>query len=239
MAKIYSHALTGLFIFLFSPFLLAQNKGEAASTPKIPFSGKGKASVILSLGTTPGGGIAYGVTDKLNVQLGYDNLVYTLEEQEFKQGNETFKGKGKLDFRNVKLIGEYLPFRKSSFHLFFGAAYLLSQYGEVTGKTSKTYTFNNIEITPEDVGEIYMKADWKNTQIAPLAGFGFGRSVPKRRVGFGVEFGTMYYTQEPQVKFVGTKRLEPMSDNEKQIQENIKDYRFFPIFNLRLTVKLN
>jgi hypothetical protein len=115
----------------------------------------------------------------------------------------------------------------------------LIQKGFVSINASPTdnYTFGETVFTPQEVGSFLFDLRYDNG-FAPFAGIGFGRAVPKKRVGFGFELGS-YYLPKPKVTLSGTERLSSMAEQEPKIQSNMDDWRYWPMVNLRLAVRLN
>lgn len=195
-----------------------------------------KFAANINLGTTPGISFVYEPYNKLAVRASYVYLKYDLN-QEQKISNENILLAGNMDMKAIALSVEYYPFVKSSFKIIAGGS--LVQKGFVSVKASPTanYTFGETVFTPEEVGSFLFDLRYDNG-FAPFAGIGFGRAVPKKRVGLGFEVGT-YYLPKPKVTLSGTERLSSMSEQEPKIQSNMSDWRYWPMLNLRLAIRLN
>jgi hypothetical protein len=192
--------------------------------------------LALNLGTTPGVTLAYGLSPQLALRLGYSYFKYDLNTNA-KTSNEEVKLGGSANMSILGLSAEFFPFKKSSFKIFGGASYIDKGDLSVLVTPTGTYTFGSTTFKPEDVGNVKFAVDY-GKKIAPFAGIGFGRTIPKSRIGFGFEAGT-YYTQSPVVTLTGEKRLSSMSEQQAKVQENMKDWQYWPIINLRLTVRLD
>lgn len=92
----------------------------------------------------------------------------------------------------------------NSFKLTTGFAILLNEVNNVA-KLRDSSVQGNINISPDEVGSINIGC---NIKPSPYFGIGFGKSVPKKRVGFSFEIG-IYYTGIPNVTYETTKLLEP------------------------------
>lgn len=212
----------------FSQDVVTSNPPKAKSPHKLGLS--------LNLGTTPGISLAYGLSPKVTARLGFSYFKYNVNTTA-NASDEDVKLAGDADLAMADLSFEYHPFKKSSFKLFGGASYIDKGKVSVVVTPTGTYTFGNSTFTPDQIGNVKLSVDYGKS-IAPFAGIGFGRTIPKRRVGFGFEVGT-YYTKTPEVTITGEKRLSSMSDQQATVQENMKDWKYWPVINLRLAVRLD
>ncbi|MBC7381515.1 MAG: hypothetical protein H7296_00800 [Bacteroidia bacterium] len=134
----------------------------------------------------------------------------------------------------IGLLFDVHPFN-NSFKLTVGAAYMLLN-AKSTAMLKDSIKQNDITLSPEEVGVI--NAEISGSPIAPYAGIGIGRAIPRKRIGFSVEIGT-YYMGSPKVSFVCNGLLEPTSNQQKVLEENLKTNKWLPqiMFNLnfRLT----
>ena len=135
---------------------------------------------------------------------------------------------------SIGLYADWHPF-KNSFKITGGAAYMLTQ---IKGNANVRDSVKQGEITipPNSVGKISVGIE--TLPIAPYIGIGFGRAVPKNRVGFGVEMGT-YYIGSPKLSFVCTGLLEPTSNQEVVLKDNLKSYQWLPQMLFKLTIKIS
>lgn len=210
---------------------------EAPSQPAYEIYG-GKSAISLNFGAI-GGGLeyAYNFHKNFNGRLRFSTLPFTYEGYELEfDGNPTLVD-AELNFLNIDLMVEYLPFTNSSFKLVGGLGYFSSASVDVFVQYDGTFNFGDIELTPEDIGQMDIGFDWSG--VAPYLGFGFGRAVPRKRVGFGMELGA-YYTGAPEVTMNATEALEPSAAaNIDLLRENMEDYAFLPYFQFRIAVRLN
>ena len=143
---------------------------------------------------------------------------------------------GNANLANLDVAIEYLPFQSSSFKLVGGLSYFFDANGSVNVLYDDDLQYGEIEISKEEVGDITLGLDYPG--LAPYAGLGFGRAVPKGRFGFGFEIGT-YYVGSPDVSLEASKMLSPTKEEElEQLEDNFSGYAWLPFINLRLAVKL-
>lgn len=137
---------------------------------------------------------------------------------------------------STDLVLEYLPFKRSSFKLIGGAAMFFNteMNSRVTYEGSLEY--GDVSLDQDEVGDVMVGLDYSG--FAPYMGFGFGRAVPKKRVGFGIEIGA-YYAGSPKVSLEASKMFEPTATEEKeQLEENLQGYSWLPFVNLRLAFRI-
>ncbi|WP_044172350.1 hypothetical protein [Flectobacillus major] len=226
------------FFLLCLGLLNFSNKTLAQATLNNTLQGQSshKIGLALNLGTTPGIELAYAFNPKIAARLGYSYFKYDVNTTTTTSGEDVKLG-GKINLSMATVALEYHPFTKSSFKLIGGASYF--DKGQVSMVVSPTgsYTFGSTTFSPDQMGNVQFTVDY-STQYAPFAGIGFGRTVPTKRVGFGIEIGT-YYTQSPAVTLTGEKRLSSMSEQQAKVQENLKDWQYWPVVNLRLAIRLD
>lgn len=167
---------------------------------------------------------------------------------------------GKLNIFDFKVLADFYPFKKSSFHLttgvFFGKEELVtatntsmfikdpSKYGNLGLMLGK------YRISTDRNG--YIKADGKVNGVKPYVGLGFGRAVPKKhRLSVSCDLG---------VQFWGTPQLGAMtkddwgneyyhkfksSDLDEYDDEDLKDaldkaekFTVFPVLNIRISGRI-
>lgn len=125
------------------------------------------------------------IAPKFDVDYKYNNLDYTT------------KVKGKLHMTDWKLLVDYFPFRKSSFHV---------TTGFFVGK-SKLVTAQNISPLEDieegegiEVGDYLIepvngivRAQVKVASFKPYLGVGLGRALPKNRLSFNFDMGVQFW----------------------------------------------
>ncbi len=161
--------------------------------------------------------------------LPYDIKVANLEFSESYVGVD-----GKVNFTNLDFLIDFYPF-KSSFKIVGGLSYFINNRLESRGYFTESLNLGEFELSPDELGDVTISAEW--AKWAPYMGLGFGKAVPNKRVGFGFEIGT-YYGGAPDVRVVATEMLSPTSEEEAQLEENLKSYAWIPYLNFRLSIRI-
>lgn len=180
---------------------------------------------------------AYNLNKNLNARLGVNLLTLSGISVPYELDSREVDIIAGADAFNVDLFLEYLPFEKSSFKLVGGLAYVNNTGGNATLKLKDGLSFGEIQLEPDDVGEIGLKMNY--TGIAPYMGLGFGRAVPKGRVGFGIELGT-YYVGGPDISLRATELFEPTANEaeEAKLEEALSSFAWLPNIKLKIAVRL-
>ena len=222
-------------LFLAALFVAFENLSLKAqdNSPDLILNQK---SVKLNLGSQGvGGEFTYGVATKVALRLGVNVIPVTVNNAfDFADFNSTSKASAK--FTNIHLLADYTPFKEApAFRLVAGAAYFARARGNMQVQPRDNYSYGDIALTPEQVGYLDLDINWKG--IAPYAGIGLFRVMPKHRFNVNVDLGT-YYLKQPDVKIIGTGILKGNDKQEGQLHENVKDYRWLPVIQLNFSYKL-
>ena len=175
---------------------------------------------------------------KLVARIGGNYLAYDLKDFPYNNGSKA-KPQYLLANANIVLgsIGAYIDWHPfgNAFKLTGGVAYLMSKVTS-TAQLRDSTPQGDIQISPDEVGQI--KAEIKpSSNIAPYIGIGFGRAIPKNRVGVSFEMGT-YYMGSPNVDFYCTKMLEPTSSMKTVLSDNLSPNQWLPRLSLSINIKL-
>ncbi|AZQ65074.1 hypothetical protein EI427_22935 [Flammeovirga pectinis] len=225
----YNKLLPLLLILISSSLCFAQRVHEEEYENKI--------AIGISGGTNGGGiDVSRNINKHFNGSLGLNYFKINDFTRQVAVDGKQLKSTVNVEMVNIDLRLEYLPFVNSSFKVVAGLAYMTSNGVRVIGQYASDVTLGEMTIESEDIGEIRFDAEWK--QITPYFGIGLGRAVPKNRIGFGFDIGT-YYIGKPNVQFTGTSMLSEMNSQEEQLAKNMEDYNWFPVFKLRLAVRIN
>ena len=229
-----------IYFFLMAIFftsLSIQSQTIAKDTITTSSLSKRKNAIAVSFGS-PGIGFEFArkLTSKLTARVAYHTFTFKdYKKKDVNIGNEKVTVAGDLETQVWDFGGEYLPFANSSFKLTFGLGIL----SNVNLKAKVTYqeniTFGDVIITPTNVGHVLVDSKWSG--VAPFLGFGFGRAVPKKRIGLSFELGT-YFTSSPKVILDATKLLSPTIDQEEKLQNAFETLKFIPRAQIKLTIKL-
>lgn len=164
----------------------------------------------------------------------YTYFPLTLPEVETSLGSSEFLGSASGRLGGAGLNLELHPFG-NAFKFVFGAAYLQTELS-ISARTGDTLSPGDIKVTPEEFGAI--ESTIATNRIAPYLAIGFSRAVPrKRRIGFGFEIGA-FYVGKPDFSFTASGMLEPSSENEDVLRENVNTYQFLPSIKFNLNIKL-
>jgi hypothetical protein len=184
-----------------------------------------------------GGHLSYSFLNsgKLTARLEGNTLNYTLKDYDFKFGKTEMLVNGPLKLGSVGLYADWHPFG-NSFKLIGGFAYMLTNISTTSYLKDSTKQ-GDITIAPDEVGSIVMVL--QPNAIAPYLGLGFGRAVPKSRVGVTFEMG-MFYIGEPKVSFITTGMLTPTGiTEEEKLKENMSQFKWLPNLSLTLNIRLS
>jgi hypothetical protein len=142
-----------------------------------------------------------------------------------------------ISFGQILLAGTYSPFKKRVFSIVAGVAYLYNFKLAAFANTDTGLDFSGTQIAAEDFGHVNLEIKWN--KIAPYVGFAFGRVVPRKRVGLGVEMGC-YYLGHPHIQtdYTGVLEITNVDEVIPQIEKNITNYSFLPSINFKVRYRL-
>lgn len=165
------------------------------------------------------------------------------------------EAEGKVGFTNGKLLFDVYPFKRSSFHVtagaYFGSSKIVKAYNKEYGILEDLAKFNNdveaglhpgqekigVELgdyllEPDDNGNV--QASIKTSSFKPYLGIGFGRAVPKKRVGFMFDLGVQFWGT-PKV-YCFDKRLtdDDVDGGDGGIIKTISKIKVYPTLNFRI-----
>lgn len=193
-------------------------------------------SVGVLLGTQGFGATAkLGVLPQVNVRLGFSVLPVSYNTS-LKVSSYNSDIELKSTFSNLHLLGEYRPFKASSFRLVGGFAYFFSGEMSANIQPKSKFNYGDIAIPGEDVGELKATIDWKG--IAPYLGLGFFNSMPTNKINVNLDLGT-YYLAKPKSSMEGTKMLSENYENDAVLNENLKGYRWMPVLQITVNYKIH
>ncbi len=160
-------------------------------------------SAGITLGTTGIGiDLAAPVTEYLQVRAGYNFFSGFKYKEDIDYRAKGRKGKTEVEGKNYmgtgKLLLDVFPFPSSAFHLTTG--FYIGTDEIITAE-------NTIPVTAFDPGEGIMVGDYiigfdrdgfakasiKVNKFRPYVGLGFGRSVPRKRIGVSGDLGVMFW----------------------------------------------
>lgn len=195
-----------------------------------------KHSLSLSMGL-PGLGLeyAYNINKSLNIRAGFLAFQFDNFNTDLDVNGQSVNVNADMNSRVYDLFLEYQPSNNSSFKLVAGLGYLSNVGANTLVLLNDDIGYGELTIDNEEIGDIDLDISWSG--LAPYVGFGFGRAVPKKRVGFGIEFGT-YYAGGPDVEITASGMLEDTDQEAAELQENLSSYAWVPRVMARLAIKL-
>ncbi len=158
--------------------------------------------------------------------------------------------KAELQMTSGHLLFDIVPFRRgnSSFFisagLYFGSGKLITVSGRFDDATMRELKEAGVDITDlsVEIGDVEammnpdgsVSADLKVRSVKPYVGLGFGRAIPRRRVGFRFELGALFHgTPE-----VVSDNISPNSKELSDVNKFLKDFKVYPQLNFQITVRL-
>lgn len=186
---------------------------------------------------TDGGGISLGKCISKNGKM-YFQLAGTYAPITLASIPYAFSGQSVIIDADIKLgsisaVFEYHPFG-NAFKISAGAAYMLTNITANAILKDSTRQ-GDILISPKEVGDIQFGLS--TNPICPYVGIGFGRAVPKHRVGFNFELGG-YFIEKPVLSFKTTGMLEPTSSQEGLLRRNTSGLTWLPNLRMGLIFKI-
>ena len=239
-------------------------------------------SMGLSVGTDGLGiGVAAPIGCHFAVRAEYNFLPFTLKyKSDVKLGSDPayledvdrVDIEGKLKMNSFALLFDYYPFKKSSFRITAGAYIATKNIIEIRNKSAfldpAYYGTAGLQLgNAASVSDIYtvvsdnegnIKADVKVNAFRPYIGIGFGRSVPRKRIGVQFDLGVQFwgkpelmtnlmYFDGDKGDFVQTyeavnkERITREDGDYKDIRDGIKTahkIRVYPVISVRLNGRI-
>lgn len=155
---------------------------------------------------------------------------------------------------NFKVLLDFYPFKKSSFHLtggfYAGNQDVIKAYTD-NGELKAVTDYNNIALnnpqfnlpqlglelgdyllTPDENGNV--NAEIRTNGFKPYLGIGFGRAVPKKRLGFRFDMGVQFWgTPKVYCNDIELK-AEDLGGEEGDVLKYISKATVYPVISFRL-----
>ena len=215
-------------------FFLLSSQVQASIDPP------GKFSFGVLGGTLGyGGEFGYRYSDDSHWQfrLGYTHIGYKkpFNVEINKNTKAQFSPLVRMNLAQIK--ADYHPSLHSSFRITGGIAYQINPRYSVLGSSETGLVIDDINIKPEDLGQVEIRLKW--WKLTPHLGIGVGRAVPRKRVGAGFELGC-YYLGSPKIDFWTNGLLDETTipDQIPKIEHNMRNYSFLPYLLVSLRVRL-
>jgi hypothetical protein len=192
------------------------------------------------------------LSSNLAVRVGVDGFVFpynydykgsqTVEvgvEEVKKTTPYTVKLKAEAKLLNGHAFVDFFPFPSAfPFHVtagvFAGAPKIITVSG--TPGEGEKIEIGDITIDPGEGGKV--KAALKVNTVKPYLGLGFGRSVPRSRVGFKCELGAIYQGT-PQIEVVtGDLVKDQVNGKLSDFNKLLKNFNIYPVLKLQVIFAL-
>lgn len=223
--------------------LLGQTSGF--STPSTPPDSTAKRlskqSISLQLGTT-GPGVFYNRllsrSNRLTLRVGGQYFAYRKPIRVKAASNSYLQIKPDLTIGIAEANLKWHPFPRGSFFVTGGIGYTWQPEMRFVLTAENKLNFDGLELTPESVGTVNLGFRWH--PVVGYLGWGFGRSLPKKRFGIGFEMG-VFYIGKPSVQLDYEGFLETTTIDEQVpiVERNLSNYRYLPSINVTLSYRLN
>lgn len=145
-------------------------------------------------------------------------------------------------FSNIHLIGDWRPFEfnadnplSGNFKVSAGVAYFVKSQGTANIQLAHDYQYGDMTIPQSEVGVVTASAKWSH--IAPYAGLGLDNIPVFPNFLIGFDMGA-YYLSSPSASITGTNFLAGNSSNQPILQNNLKSYRFMPVFQVNFNFSI-
>ncbi|WP_101725367.1 hypothetical protein [Emticicia sp. TH156] len=132
----------------------------------------------------------------------------------------------------------WYPFKKEKFFLRAGLGYCVRQKYFVRVTSPTGLLLGGVEIASEDFGQVDLDIKWSN--LMPYAGIGFGKPIPKKKLGVNFNIGC-FYMGSPKINagFQGFLESTTLDSQIALIEKNVRNYSYFPMLSVSLRYRLN
>jgi hypothetical protein len=189
-----------------------------------------------------GAELAIGMTEKLNLRLGYSFFDYsmTLEDTDVTYDAE-------LQLRNPSAVLAWHPF-SGGFHFSLGAVGASTKVVGTGVPNGTQYVINGNSYNASQIGKVDATIEASNS-VAPYVGFGWGNPVGAAgRWTVLLDVGAVYYGSKPDVVAVATcgatlpsllcTRLQTdIAAERQQLIDEVDTLTWYPVLNLGLAFK--
>lgn len=218
----------------------SQNLGSLKTTVEEPIVDENKsyATIGLLVGSS---GIGIEAKKRYNedavLRFGFNILPINFTKYE-ELGNVTVKGYYKSNFTNIHLLADYTVLKNNNFEVkaVSGLAYFAKAEVEVNVTPVGNYYYGEIQLNDGTMGDATIKADWSG--LAPYLGVGLGASIPETKMNISLDLGTYYFLSNAKVDMKTTGYLIGNENQRKQIQDNLKPYKWLPTLQISINYKL-
>ena len=215
---------------------LSGNSSQSYTSNQDYFGG---LALTLKAGTLGGGiGVAKTLATDVHLRLAYNYFKY--KKDGTYNTDETIESLGynvNINLKSISGLLDYYPFGKT-FYLTGGVLYN-NNLVKGTGTPLDSYEAEGNVYTPEQIGALNINLEAKSAWT-PYLGLGFGNPlILGRKVGVFMDIGALYMGS-PDVEFTAAEdsMIFPTTTQDDQVEENIKNIKWYPVFQLGLSIQL-
>lgn len=172
--------------------------------------------------------------NKLYASISYNTSPFAFRDIEQEISGEELLVDSELDFSNIDIRINYHPF-SNAFKIVAGLAFFSNSNLNVKTEFKNNISIGDIEFNAEESGSLDIDFNWSKT--TPYLGIGFGRAVPRKRLGLSFDVGS-YFSSSPEITLLATGLIEETQDQEELLNEKFKTFKFLPYATFRLTYSL-
>lgn len=209
-------------------------------------------SAGVTVGTTGIGiDLAAPITNVVQLRAGYSFMPKISYKHDFdynhKGQTHQTEVEGKLNMGDVKLLADIYPIKNSSFHA--TAGFYIGKDEVVTFENTKAVTdfepgegffIGDYLVGFNDDG--YAKGSIKVAKFKPYLGIGFGRAVPKGRVGVSADLGVQFWgtpgVYEKQTSQDLKLEKSNVGDNDNGVLDIVSKISVFPVMTIRIAGRI-
>ncbi len=197
---------------------------------------KRRLGISLQAGSTGlGGSLNVKLAKKIELSVGYSMIEISSKLQ------TTFDGQSvDLTVQNknnyTSIIFNLYPSINSSFHFVLGAVNSGNTF-RIDAISADSQEYGKIIFAPNQLGRLTFNL--QGAQWMPLAGIGFGRAIPNKRIGFGLDLGAAYWGKL-NTTIEAEKAFSPTNDanNVSVLNDAFAEFNWLPFINFKLNIKL-
>ncbi|MCG9881267.1 MAG: hypothetical protein MH472_11775 [Bacteroidia bacterium] len=227
-------------LLIFGGHLFAQNSQPRAESKKqektekeLP---KRHLGISANAGTTGfGGSLNIKLAKKIELTVGY-SMMNVSGKLQTTFDNQTVDLTVENKNNYASIIFNLYPSVNSSFHFLLGAINSGNNFA-IKAISADSQEYGKITFSPDQLGKLDFNL--KGAEWMPIAGIGFGRAIPNKRIGFGLDLGAAYWGKL-NTTITAEKAFEPTNDanNVSVLNNAFSDFNWLPFINLRLNIKL-
>lgn len=216
---------------------LAAALGRPAAVEAQSADGKCFDHFAVSLNVSsvgPGLELAAPLGSHFALRAGFTTLPFSFTYDYNKKGL-TVEADAKVKLMNGNILADWYPSQSFPFHLTAGL-YVGNTGIDATGYSNKPFEIAGTVIEPDEQG--YVAAQLKTNVAKPYFGIGFGRSIPRSRLGFKVEAGAMYHGT-PQIETDAAGYVGDVAGEEvNKITASLTKWKFYPVLSFQLVYRI-